>query len=295
MKTKNKIKALLATLLAVVGVVSVGLGVKAATSNYGSYTKTEERIEWDFTTNKSTSNNTIKNGDEVNGIISYSGTVKINKGGFVVVQDNSSILIPIGDANKTGKITILNSKTSTKGSIELESNNEENIGLVTCNFNSSMSLVFDGYNVINDIDSYKGSYLKITSKNDELRITYLSIEFTSLSLEQQETENGDSIRYVATISNVDASQIASWTVEMTLEGQTEKNIETFSTIYKSVSGTNGKEAKDNTYYLVATLTGIPSKFNGKILSTKIILTLVDGTTLTSNSSDYTLAVKTEEA
>lgn len=162
--------------------------------------------------------------------------------------------------------------------------------LLKINANDAKSYVFRTltFNVSKGVTYYLGG-------DNGIRIFSLAINEMDLSLEQQETENGDSIRYVATISNVDASQIASWTVEMTLEGQTEKNIETFSTIYKSVSGTNGKEAKDNTYYLVATLTGIPSKFNGKILSTKIILTLVDGTTLTSNSSDYTLAVKTEEA
>lgn len=109
-------------------------------------------------------------------------------------------------------------------------------------------------------------------------------------LEQQETTDGASIRYVCTLDGiVDLSQVTSWTVTMSMEGKNDYS-KTFDVFYSAVGGTNGKEKADYTWYLVATLININSSYNEKVIKATFTLNLADGTTLVSNTKEHTINI-----
>lgn len=128
-----------------------------------------------------------------------------------------------------------------------------------------------------------------------VRIYYISFEEAAPAvstpvLEQQESADGSSIRYIATIVTEDTDLIVSWNATYTLEGQTDFTTADFTTLYKAVAGTNGKAAATNTYYLVVTLKNIPSNYNDRELTCTINVKLEGGQTISSNTKTYTLNV-----
>ncbi len=122
------------------------------------------------------------------------------------------------------------------------------------------------------------------------KATFTSKSIETPILEQQETTDGTSIRYVCTLGGiVDLSQVTSWTVTMSMEGKSDY-VKTFDVFYSAVGGTNGKDKFDYTWYLVATLTNVKSSYNGQVISTKFTLNLADGTIINSNVKEYTINV-----
>lgn len=116
------------------------------------------------------------------------------------------------------------------------------------------------------------------------------------TLEQQENDTLGSetkIRYIATIENLydlnDISEIVFhfYLYKYNSEGSYSKD-GTFTTtkVYESVSGTNGKDKVDNTYYAVFTLTNI-ADFKDYTISTYVALD-VEGDDIESNLVSHTI-------
>ena len=131
---------------------------------------------------------------------------------------------------------------------------------------------------------------EIYCKNNKCYIVSAVFIETSVStpvLEQQENANNTAIRYIATLSNVsDIDEIVSWNATITV-GTRSHTFANQTAVYSAVAGTNGKGALANTYYLVATLSGIPTTFTGTI-KCQFSVTLTNGT-VQSNIISYTIA------
>ena len=113
----------------------------------------------------------------------------------------------------------------------------------------------------------------------------------SATLESQVNGNGASIRFVTTLKGVELTDITSWNVTFTLTGvDNPVTTASFTTLYLAVAGNNGKDAEDGTFYLVYTITEIPTTANGKVLSATMTITFADGSTKTTNASANTIAV-----
>ena len=126
-------------------------------------------------------------------------------------------------------------------------------------------------------------------------INIYSVSFTESTvetpvLEQQENGTGTAIRFIATVEGITSeTQVASWKVIISTAGKTDYVSSSFTDLYTAVTANNadknnGKDAADNTLYLVATLKNIPSSYNDVTISTKVVVTLNDDnhTVLTSN-------------
>lgn len=133
-----------------------------------------------------------------------------------------------------------------------------------------------------------GTYY-IGSSVNNISIYYLEFIETSISapvLEQQENADNTAIRYIATLSKVsNINEIVSWNATITV-GTKNHTFDNQTAVYTSVAGTNGKEEVTNTYYLVATLKGIPTTFTGTI-KCRFNVTLTNGT-VQSNIISYTI-------
>ena len=117
----------------------------------------------------------------------------------------------------------------------------------------------------------------------------------SATLESQVNGNGASIRFVTTLKGVELTDITSWNVTFTLTGvDNPVTTASFTTLYLAVAGNNGKDAEDGTFYLVYTITEIPTTANGKVLSATMTITFADGSTKTTNASANTIAVTATE-
>lgn len=98
--------------------------------------------------------------------------------------------------------------------------------------------------------------------------------------EAQSRGTGTAIRFAATLSNVGSLDVVTkWNYTLSMDGKTDVVGADKTTLYTSISGTNGKAAADNTYYIVLTVKDIPSSFNGKTLKCKFTITLSDGSTI----------------
>ena len=141
------------------------------------------------------------------------------------------------------------------------------------------------YITLSDSDTYY-----IGSAVNNISVLYIEFIETSVAkpvLEQQENLTGTAIRYIATLSNVaDVEEVVSWSATLTF-GAKSHTIANQTVLYTGVSGENGKTRSDETtYYLVATLSGIPTTFTGTI-SCVFNVKLTNGT-IQSNIINYTV-------
>ena len=112
-------------------------------------------------------------------------------------------------------------------------------------------------------------------------------------LEQQENLNQDKIRYISTLSvdGISLDDITSIDVSISLKkaGEETKNTSTTLTkVFDSVSGTNGKEKKDNTYYAVLTVTDLASNYPLWTLETTFEYVFSDSSTKETNTISYVI-------
>ena len=92
-------------------------------------------------------------------------------------------------------------------------------------------------------------------------------------LEYQVNANNNSMRFISTIElngrTLDDIESIEMNFDLTKEGQETKHskTQTTTTVYESISGENGKEKVDGTYYAVITITNIDSKSGWRITPT----------------------------
>ena len=111
--------------------------------------------------------------------------------------------------------------------------------------------------------------------------------------EAQSRGTGSAIRFAATLSNVGSLDVVTkWNYTLSMDGKTDVVGADKTTLYTAISGTNGKAAADNTYYIVLTVNNIPSSFNGQELKCKFTITLSDGTPITTEVVGETINVVT---
>lgn len=109
--------------------------------------------------------------------------------------------------------------------------------------------------------------------------------------EGQSRGTGTAIRFAATLSNVGSLDVVTkWNYTLSMDGKTDVVGADKTTLYTSISGTNGKAAADNTYYVVLTVKNIPSSFNGKVLKCKFTITLSDGSTIDTDVVSETISI-----
>ena len=112
-----------------------------------------------------------------------------------------------------------------------------------------------------------------------------------VKLEQQENATSDKIRYICTLSNVDdINSIESISVNLFIykygEGSKEA-VEEINKVYTSVSGTNGKERIDNTYYAIFILTNLKDYYDGYTLSCSMSINF-ESDSIETNLVSYTI-------
>lgn len=103
------------------------------------------------------------------------------------------------------------------------------------------------------------------------------------TLEYQLSEDGSSIRYISTMvlnNSTTLDDIKSIDMTFTIKsGETEKtkSVNT-TTVYESISGTNGKDAATNTYYAVFTITDLTDSYIGWTLTPTFTYNFKDSST-----------------
>ncbi len=122
------------------------------------------------------------------------------------------------------------------------------------------------------------SNLKISAIT--LNETYV-VNYPTATIEYQHAQDYTAVRFIGTIENIDALDIALVTVEMDLyDGSTLLGAgapTVMPTIYKSIKGT--KVAADDTYYIAYTLTGLSDVGTAYTIKAKLVVELTDGTTV----------------
>lgn len=116
----------------------------------------------------------------------------------------------------------------------------------------------------------------------------------SILLEQQESLTQDKIRYVSTLTlddGITLDDITSIDVSISLKKANEETKNTSTTltkVYDSITGANGKEKKDNTYYAVLTITDLAANYPLWTLETTFEYVFSDFTTKETNTISYVI-------
>ena len=115
-------------------------------------------------------------------------------------------------------------------------------------------------------------------------------------LEYQVNANNNSMRFISTIElngkTLDDITSIDMNFDLTKEGEETKHskTQTTTTVYESISGENGKEKVDGTYYAVITITNIDSKAGWKITPT-FTYNYEDGSTEDATASSWLIGGK----
>lgn len=115
-------------------------------------------------------------------------------------------------------------------------------------------------------------------------------------LEYQVNANNNSMRFISTIElngkTLDDITSIDMNFDLTKEGQETKHskTQTTTTVYESISGENGKEKVDGTYYAVITITNIDSKSGWRITPT-FTYNYEDGSTEDVSASSWLIGGK----
>ena len=116
----------------------------------------------------------------------------------------------------------------------------------------------------------------------------------SILLEQQESLTQDKIRYVSTLTlddGITLDDITSIDVSISLKKANEETKNTSTTltkVYDSITGANGKEKKDNTYYAILTITDLAANYPLWTLETTFEYVFLDSSTKETNTISYTI-------
>ena len=116
-------------------------------------------------------------------------------------------------------------------------------------------------------------------------------EAINTKLEYQVNANNNSMRFISTIElngrTLDDIVSIDMNFDLTKEGQETKHskTQTTTTVYESISGDNGKEKVDGTYYAVITITNIDSKSGWRITPT-FTYNYEDGSTENVSASSW---------
>lgn len=117
-------------------------------------------------------------------------------------------------------------------------------------------------------------------------------EDLSLTLEQQESSDYEKVRYILTLENVDnLSTITKIEANLFLYkygSNAKKTTYEITKVYEYVSGENGKDRVDNTYYAVLTLTNVKTYFDGYTLTCQLDVTVDSTKVIQSNPISYTI-------
>lgn len=281
---------------------------EVSTGDAGNTNESSETENTENENNNSTNENeqTENNGSEETNTETGSSNGNTNTLGAHVftfadgnIKDEEGYFTAVGNtSNSKGSVTY----NGTTYSVCLKMETSTSISF-TASANGKLVLVFDvaskkvkvdgtayttDANGVLELDLAAGSHT--ITKGDSINLFYVSMteegtndskdSTTSILLERQSSANA--MRYIATVSGYDLSDIKSWNVTFDLNGTSVTTAE-YSVLYLAVSGNNGKAAQEDTYYLVFTLTDIPSTENGKTLSCYITITLSDNTTLKTNT------------
>lgn len=126
-----------------------------------------------------------------------------------------------------------------------------------------------------------------------VRIYYISFietlpkaHYADVEIEAQQSTDGTAVRFITTLTGVDAIDVTSWNVTLTYNGGSEVTTASFTTLYLAV--VNTKEAADGTYYLVFTVSEIPSEANGKVITAAMTVTFEDGSSITTLVKEETI-------
>lgn len=115
-------------------------------------------------------------------------------------------------------------------------------------------------------------------------------------LEYQVNANNNSMRFISTIElngrTLDDITSIDMNFDLTKEGEETKHskTQTTTTVYESISGENGKEKVDGTYYAVITITNIDSKSGWRITPT-FTYNYEDGSTENVSASSWLIGGK----
>ena len=118
------------------------------------------------------------------------------------------------------------------------------------------------------------------------------IDSIDVSLEQQESQINDKIRYVSTMvlnSSTTLEDISNINLEISISktGQETKSTSVaLQNVYSSIAGTNGKAEIDNTYYAIYTITDLSKYYPGWTLNADFKYDYKDGTYETTNAINY---------
>ncbi len=186
----------------------------------------------------------------------------------------------IGSTGRTVKLTDSTAENTIATSQEITATGMD---LVEFNVLAAGTYIIGGSNKIN---IFSASFTENTVKTPVL--------------EQQENGTGTAIRFIATVEGITSeTQVASWKVIISTAGKTDYVSSSFTDLYTAVTANNaakdnGKDAADDTLYLVATLKNIPASYNDVTISTKVVVTLNDDnhTILTSNVVTHKIKVTT---
>lgn len=128
----------------------------------------------------------------------------------------------------------------------------------------------------------------------ETNLRIFDIQFSSLFTDLSQFDNTSSIRYVCTLSSLEAQELADVkvTINLTLDGQL-ASID-IPTVYTHVTDLEQYAQKDGTYYVVYTLSGLDTLvddiyvFAGKELTCQIVVEY-NGEVISSNEVTHTIS------
>ena len=119
-----------------------------------------------------------------------------------------------------------------------------------------------------------------------------TLENIDVILEQQENTSNDKIRYISTLelsNNAKLSDITKIDMQLSLSksGETTKYAEkSLTSVYDTITGTNGKAKAQDTYYAVFTVTDLAKDYPGWNLSATFEYNYSDGTSEETNTVNY---------
>ena len=206
------------------------------------------------------------------GSVTYDGTTYSV---CLKMESSTSINFTAGNA---GKLTLVFDTPSKKVKVDGTSYTTDSNGILELELSAGAHTISKG-------DTMNLFYM---SMNEEGASNNESEATTSVLLERQSSSNA--IRYITTITGYAKSDIVSWNVTFNLNG-TNVSTSNYSVLYLSVAGDNGKDSVENTYYLVFTMTDIPSSQNGNTLSCYMTITLSDDTTVQTNTVSDVLSIQ----
>ena len=248
-------------------------GKAAATSSDGYY----------FINNTDTSKGVRTSGSTFTVGNGLDSTTSLNYLGFTIPANSYAVI------NLTAKRAT--DSDSTKYARLYFNGENASTGNLTTDYADYSVIYFNNSNTDNLVKMYRNGNKTVTISKFDVAV-YSSV---ATEIEAQSRGTGTAIRFAATLTNVGSLDVVSkWNYTLSMEDKDDVVSADKTVLYTAISGTNGKAAADNTYYIVLTIQNVPATYNGKDLKCKFTITLSDGSTIETDVVAETINVSVSE-